>query len=52
MAFEQLMAEASLKKDKKDSKKSKKEEAKKEEPASSHLHGFHSHHRKETDAAP
>ena len=52
MAFEQLMAEASLKKDKKEAKKPKKEEAKKDDPSSAHSHGLHSHHRKETDAAP
>lgn len=54
MAFEQLMAEAAVKKgkdgkeekkdEKKDTKKGKKEEAKKEEPAASHHHhGFHAH---------
>ena len=46
------MAEATLKKDKKESKKAKKEEPKKEEPAVAHSHGFHKHHRKETDTAP
>ena len=50
MAFEQLMAEAAIKKDKKDSKKDKKEAKKeeketKEDPSSSqhHHHGIPSH---------
>lgn len=53
MAFEQLMAEAAVKKgkdgkedkkeEKKDTKKTKKDEVKKDEPgASPHHHGFHS----------
>ena len=48
MAFEQLMAEAAIKKDKKDSKKDKKEvkkeekEMKKEDPSPSQHH--HHHH--------
>ena len=36
MAFEQLMADAQLKKDKKDSKKDKKDATKKEDSTSSH----------------
>ena len=57
MAFEQLMAEAAVKKgkdDKKDSKKAKKEEAKKEdakkeEASTPHHHGIHMHRQKETE---
>ena len=47
MAFEQLMAEAAIKKDKKDSKKDKKEvkkeekEMKKEDPSPSQHHHHH-----------
>lgn len=49
MAFEQLMADAAIKKDKKDTKKDKKE-AKKEETTSSH-HGLHPHGKAEATTA-
>ena len=39
MAFEQLMADAALKKDKKDSKKDKKDATKKEDSTGLHHHG-------------
>ena len=42
MAFEQLMADAAMKKDKKDTKKDKKETAK-AETAAPHHHGIHAH---------
>ncbi|KAK3177978.1 hypothetical protein OEA41_000110 [Lepraria neglecta] len=53
MAFEQLMADAAIKKDKKDTKKDKKEakkEEKKEEATTSHHHGFGSHSKAEPSA--
>ena len=43
MAFEQLMADAALKKDKKDTKKDKKDPAKKDEPQVHQHHGIHTH---------
>lgn len=43
MAFEQLMADAALKKDKKDAKKDKKDPAKKDETPAHHQHGIHTH---------
>ena len=51
MAFEQLMADAAIKKDKKDTKKDKKE-AKKEDSATSHQHhGLHSHGKSEAPSS-
>ena len=47
MAFEQLMADAAVKKskdDKKDTKKAKKDETK-DEASTQHHHGFHAHHK-------
>ena len=49
MAFEQLMADAAIKKDKKAEKKEKKE-AKKADAATSSHHGVHSHEK--PSAAP
>ena len=43
MAFEQLMADAALKKDKKDSKKDKKDQAKKDDSTTPQPHGIHPH---------
>lgn len=56
MAFEQLMADAAIKKDKKDTKKDKKEakkdekEAKKEDTSSSNHQGIPSHVKEESAA--
>ena len=56
MAFEQLMADAAVKKgkeEKKDTKKTKPAETKKEDTSLPHRHGFHSHHKgsdKESEA--
>lgn len=53
MAFEQLMADAALKKDKKDIKKDKKDPAKKDESQVHQHHGIHSHKKEDpTTASP